>query len=182
MLKYFRVMISRFAICGIVCLCSVLTAGLTGCAGFGYTLGSTLPPNLRSVYVPTFVNRSNEPLLEIEATKAVIQELQRDGSLKVVDKDTADFLLKVALVDCSLKPLRYDRDSGKTTAEYRLEITADIVLSRIQAKEFIVVKRVRGEFDFRPGGDLQSAKRAALPGACRDLAHDVVESVVEYWY
>lgn len=182
MLENFRVMILRLTICGIVCLCCVLTAGLTGCAGFGYTLGSTLPPDLRSVYVPTFINRSSEPFLETEATKAVIQELQKDGSLKVVDKDAADFLLKVVLVNCSLTPLRYDRDSGKTTAEYRLEITADIVLSRIQTKEFIVVKRVRGEFDFRPGGDLQSAKRSALPGACRDLAHDVVESTVEYWY
>ena len=52
-----------------------------GCVGLGYRLGSSLPPDIRSVYVPVFVNRTGEPRVETEATRAAKQEFQRDGTL-----------------------------------------------------------------------------------------------------
>ncbi len=160
----------------------LLVAGLAGCTGMGYTLGSTLPPGARSVQVPTFINHCGEPRLETEATQAVISELQKDGTLEVVDRDTADFVLKVTLVSCDMKPLRYQRDNAKATSEYRVELSADILMTRTSTKNVAITKRVRGEYDFYTGSDMQSAKRIALPGACRDLAHDIVETVTEYWY
>ena len=57
---------------------AALTLLLTGCTG--YRLGSMLPPEIKTVYVPTFANQTTEPLLEMEATDAVIVEFQQDGS------------------------------------------------------------------------------------------------------
>lgn len=157
----------------------VLVIGLSGCVG--YRLGTSLPPGINSVHVPTFVNHCGEPLVETETTKAAIQEFQKDGTLRVADADKADAILEVTLVDYKLEPLRYEKDEAKTTKEYRLKITADIVFKRILTDEILVEKQVEGESTFEPAGDLTSSKRSALPEAAGDLAHDIVESVVEYW-
>jgi hypothetical protein len=158
-------------------LAALAVAG--GCVG--YKLGSTLPPGIESVYVPTFINETGEPFVETETTRAAIQEFQKDGTLRVRDRAVADAILNVTVVEFELEPLRYERDRNKTTDEYRLTLTADVSFARAKDGEVLITRRVKGETDFLPGGDLGSAKRAALPQAARDLAHDIVESVVEYW-
>lgn len=158
-----------------------LAAGLllgSGCTG--YRLGSTLPPGIASVHVPTFVNRTREPQIEGETTRATIQEFQRDGTLKIADSRRADAFLDVALTDYRLQPLRYEKDRAKTTREYRMLLTAELVFKRATG-EVVVRKRVVGEATFEPGSNLPTAKQEALPRAASDLAHRIVESVVEAW-
>jgi hypothetical protein len=150
-----------------------------GCVG--YQLGSTLPPGIESVYVPTFVNETGEPFVEVETTRATIQRFQTDGTLRVRDRAVADAILNVTVVEYTLQPLRYERDNNRTTDEYRVTLTAEISFSRAKDGEVLIARRVKGDADFRPSGDLSSAKRAVLPQAARDLAQDIVESVVEYW-
>lgn len=152
---------------------------LSGCVG--YRLGSTLPPDLRTLHVPPFANKCGEPLIEIETTQATIQDFQKDGTLRIVDADRADAILEVALVKYVLEPLRYEKDRSKTTKEYRLQITADVTLTRAGTNKILTRSQALGETTFLPGSDLTSAKRAALPAAAVDLAHHIVQSVVEYW-
>jgi len=156
--------------------CSMI---LAGCAG--YQLGTTLPPDIKSVHVPRFVNRTGEPLVENETTAATLQEIQRDGSLTIADAGRADTVLEVTLTRYRLEPLRYERDNVRTTREYRLRLTATLVFKRRGSNATLLERTVQGEATFLPQGDLTSAKRNALPEAARDLAHDIVESVVEYW-
>jgi len=152
------------------------------CGGcLGYRLGSTLPPDVRSVHVPTVVNKCGEPLLETEVTRAIVRELHKDGTLRVTSADAADSVLQVTLTDYTLRALRFEKDRIKSAKEYRLKIEARVIFSRTATDKELMNKRVEGEADFPTGGDLTSAKRAALPEAARDLAHDIVESVVEYW-
>ena len=150
-----------------------------GCVG--YRLGSTLPPGINVVHVPTFMNKTTEPRLEIETSQATIRELQRDGTLSVSDLGKCDVVLNVALIGFRLEPLRYERDNSTTTREYRLTITADIKLTNRRTGKVMTHTTVQGEADFVPTGDLSSTKREALPDAAEDLAHDIVESIVEYW-
>jgi hypothetical protein len=149
-----------------------------GCA---YRLGSTLPPGIRTVHIANFVNHSGEPQLEVETTRAVIQEFQKDGTLRVAAADAADLSLTVTLTGFALEPLRYDSDQAKTTSEYRLRITARLQLKRNSTGKEMLDKAVEGETTLQPGADLTSAKVEATPAAAADLAHDIVESVVEYW-
>lgn len=164
-----------FARLAAVCLAAVLT----GCAG--YRLGSTLPKNLRSISVATFVNEAGEPLLETETTSAAIREFQKDGTLQVVGPDSADLILKVTLSDYSLQPIRYDRDREKRTNEYRMIIKAKIDCRVAKSGEILVNKTVAGDTTFSLVGSLSVAKRDALPATAADLAHDIVESIVEVW-
>ena len=171
----------------LVCLTGFVLAGTlgllgSGCAAMGYRLGTTLPPGIKTVYVPTFVNTTSEPQLEAETTGATIAELQKDGNLGVVNERDADSILTVELVEVTQDPLRYERNDVKSADEYRLTITARITFTRRDTgKKLVDGLQVTGKATFDVAGDLATAKRAAIPDAARDLAHNVVESVVEYW-
>ncbi len=161
-------------------LCTALLLN-AGCAALGYRVGTTLPPGIEVVHVPSFVNRTGEPRLELGATQAAIAQIQRDGTLTVGDMDKADVVLQVVLTDFALAPLRYEADTATSTSEYRMTIQADVKLVRRLDKTVMAASSVKGEADFVPTGDLSSAKRDALPQAEADLAHQIVKSVVEFW-
>jgi outer membrane lipopolysaccharide assembly protein LptE/RlpB len=154
---------------------------LQGCVG--YQLGSMLPADIRSVYIPTFANKTAEPLIEFDTTQAAIQAFQRDGSIEVSGgPETADAVLNVTILDYDLAPVGFDRERKTKTDEYRLTLTVSLNLVR-QANQQIVVEspRVQGDYTFTVSGDLTSSKKSALPQAAQDLAHDIVETVVEAW-
>jgi hypothetical protein len=157
-------------------------AAMALCGCVGYRVGSLLPEGIHSVRVPTFVNRTTEPLLELDTTQAAIRELQKDGSLEVAKSDTADAILEVTLTDYALTPLSYDQEKKTKANEYRMTLTAAVVLRKAGSGDILVESpRVQGEATFFVAGDLTSSKKNALPVAARDLAHDIVEKVVESW-
>jgi hypothetical protein len=153
---------------------------VSGCTG--YKLGSNLPPGIRSVAVPAFVNQTGQPALETLTTGATIQEFQKDGSLKVAPREQADSVLEVTLTRYSLTPLRYRENRATTAQEYRLTIRADVILRKSSTKDVVSqTSGVEGYADFETLTDLPSAQRDALPKAAQDLAHRIVKTVVEFW-
>jgi hypothetical protein len=154
--------------------------GLTGCTA--YHLGSNLPPGITSVCVPVFVNQTAEPGLEFETTNAAIEEFQLDGTLRVAPRDQANSLLEVKLTRYALTPLRFRKDQTTTAREYRLTITAKVTLRKLPSNETVVKETtVIGFASFDAPADLPSARRNALPATARNLAHQIVKTVVEYW-
>jgi hypothetical protein len=149
--------------------------------GCGYRLGTSLPEGIRTIHVKPFVNRSKEPDVENRVTQAAISEFIRDGSLRVVDATSADVVLQGVITEYTLFPLEYDEETATTPEEYRLRLTTEIKLERRSTGKTMLESRESGEADFFTRGDLTTAKREALPEASRDLAHDIVEAVVEYW-
>lgn len=156
-----------------------IVASLCGC--MGYRLGTSLPPHMRSIYIPTFVNRTREPNLESATTQATVLEFQTDGTLRVTDKMKADLLLAVVLTGYELKPVSYEEENRKSIAEYRLLITVEMTLSESGSGKTLFEKKLTGDSYVQVGNDLAGSKVVALPSAARDLAHDIVESVVDYW-
>jgi hypothetical protein len=156
-------------------------AMLLGCAS--YQLGSMLPADVKTVYVPTFNNKTGEPMIESESTQATIRELQKDGSLKVVGApEEADTILTVTLTNYQLTPLTYDRNLKTTANQYRLTLTTQVVLTRRTTNQVVSENpSIQGEADFAILGDFTISKKQGLPGAANDLAHNIVESIVESW-
>lgn len=159
----------------------MLAVLLPGCAS--YQLGSMLPDDIKTVYVQTFINKTSEPMIETEATQAAIRELQKDGSLKVVGAPgEADTLLIVTLTNYQLTPLKYETDLKTTADQYRLTLTAQVVLTRRTTDKVVSENpRIQGEADFPIAGDFTTSKKQGLPSAAEDLAHNIVESIVEAW-
>jgi hypothetical protein len=157
-----------------------VAASLSGCAG--YRVGSMLPPDIKTVYVPTFVNKTKEPLIEVDTTAAVIEEIQKDGSLLLADADTADAILDVTLVDFQLQPISFQRDNQTAARQYRLVMVASYVLRRT-ANDTIVSESpaVSGDAVFDLIGDMSSSKLRGIPNTATDLAHKIVEQLVESW-
>jgi len=153
---------------------------LTGCVG--YQLGSMLPKDIQTVYVPTFVNVTNEPFLETEATRAAIREIQRDGSLRIADEGEADSVLYVRITSYELSPLVYEQTDRSRPSQYRAITKADVILQRRSNAEVIARKRgLRGDTTFDFSGDITTAKRNAQPRVATDLAHDIIELIGETW-
>ena len=159
---------------------ALVLLALPGCVG--YRLGSTLPPDVKSIYVKLFVNKCNEPLLEIDTTNATIAEFQKDGTLRIVPKGEADVLLETTLNALTLTPLSYDQTIDATKPnQYRLTLQVSFVLRRAKTREIMNEASVIGESTFMFLGNLNSSKRAAIPAASEDLAKRIVEKVVETW-
>lgn len=161
--------------------CAALAlALLPGCAG--YRLGSMLPPDIKHVHVPTFINKTTEPQLELDTTRFALQEFQKDGSLKLSSAEEADAVLEVRLTDYKLVPLQYDNNRPTAALEYRITLYASIVMTRKRDGKVIAENpRCYGEGTFPVVGDLSSSKRTGLPKAAKDLAHDIVQKVTEVW-
>ena len=148
----------------------------------GYRLGTTLPPDIRSVYVPAFENRTREPQLEAEATQATIREIQRDGTLRLASADDADAILTVVLTAVSEESLRFSRDATDSAEEYRLRIEGEMSLVKRATGERIIDSRnVQGRAVFEFIGDMTSSRQAAIPEASQDLARAIVSAFVEHW-
>lgn len=159
-------------------LAVLLSAG--GCAG--YRLGSTLPADIRTVFVPVFTNETDEPLVENEVTREVIARIQRDGALRIAPEAAADAVLKVSLKRFLFTPLAYASDQRERPNEYRMVVTASFVLYRSATGEVLAEHpAVQGEALVQVVGDLSSSKRFALPDVSRDLARDLTEKILEAW-
>lgn len=160
---------------------------LSGCAG--YQLGSTLPQDIKSVYVPTVVNATQEPLLETRLTPALQSELMTRTDLKLADKATADAKLEVRVREYRLVSIGFvpQKDRTSRSREYRVWMRADATLRNAKTGEVISeALGVRGKATFiiadaNAQGDIRAAKRTALPEACNDLAREIADAVTETW-
>lgn len=153
---------------------------MPGCVG--YQLGSTLPAGLNRVYVPVFVNETDEPLIENDMTRQVIASIQREGSLKVVPEAEADTVLRVSLRKFIFSPVGFSRDQRTRANEYRLIVSASFVFANARTGQVIVEHPAVEGTSLAPiVGDMTTSKRAAMPEASKRLAYDIVEKIVETW-
>ena len=73
-----------------------------------------LPNDVRTVYMPTCVNATSEPLIEMDVTRAILAQIQMDGSLRIASEDTADTVLDVKLTGFDLDPVGYVSGDSST--------------------------------------------------------------------
>jgi outer membrane lipopolysaccharide assembly protein LptE/RlpB len=153
---------------------------LSGCAG--YHLGTMLPADLRTVSMPTCQNETSEPLIEQDVTRAILSQIQSDGSLRVAGADTADAILEVTLIRFWLDPVAYAQGASSTANQYRMSIRAAFVLRR-RSDQSVVVESpgVTGWYDFDFAGDMTTSKAVALRPAAEDLGRRILSRIVQYW-
>ncbi len=151
----------------------------SGC--YNYRVGTTLPANMRTVVVETFANESGEPNLEHELQRALRQEIQREGQLRLVAPELAAIKLNGTILSYSLAPMRYDHDRPKTVAEYRVEIKVRVEAVERATGKPVAKQTVIGDTTLQVGGDLMTARRTALPAATRQAAHEIINVVVSAW-
>ncbi|MCF7848195.1 MAG: hypothetical protein K9M45_05035 [Kiritimatiellales bacterium] len=167
-----------FSVLSIPCLAVVLLFG--GCAG--YELGGTAPEGIKSVHLAPVINKTTEPAIELEVTKALRQRIQFDGRVTIENSKLADAVLEVTMTDYELQALSYDKNKTSRAREYRLIITADSQLkNRETGKVISSINKVYGEATFPFSSDLTGAKRSTLPVAAADLSRFLLDGLLENW-
>jgi outer membrane lipopolysaccharide assembly protein LptE/RlpB len=156
---------------------------LSGC---GYSLvgtgASALPPNVKTVWVPTFVNDTTVVGVEQELTDAVLRELSARGRLRPSrDRSQADAELSGRLTSLSVSPVRFD--SQGLAVEYQVTVTATLVLldrgtekplfaepSFVFRQPYVVPGSSRSYYD---------REREALGALARPFAQSLVTTILE---
>ena len=78
---------------------------LSGC--LGYHIGPAQPYYLQDVHtiaIPTFVNKTLIPRVEVLVTGTVIKQFQQDGTFRIGNGDSADATLKGEIIRISRSP------------------------------------------------------------------------------
>lgn len=161
-----------------------LIFALSGC---GYTQKTTLPRNIKTIYVDTVKNRMSikdvyvyVPGLEMNITNAIIRRLQIDGNLKVVEKDQADAVLEMDLKDFQQEGLRFT--TLEAVEEYRLYIVLSVVLRDGKTGEVLWKEPdFSGETEYFVSDIRAISREEASQRAVEDLARNVVDRIVEDW-
>ena len=97
------------------------TAFLSGC---GYSTKGNLPSHIKSVAVPTFKNKTQEPAVESTITAAVVNAFTTSGKLKVVTVAEADSVLEGEVVGYDVQTVSVDRRIN--VRQYRLVVTLNL--------------------------------------------------------
>ncbi len=86
------------------------------------------PPEITSIAIPTFINQTFEPGIEIPLTQGFLREFIQDRRVKVVDRKEADSILEGVIKSFQIHSVSYDR-SG-TAREYQTMVKLDLTLRK----------------------------------------------------
>jgi hypothetical protein len=157
---------------------------LSSC-GYRFTpVGGVVPEGTRTIAILSFVNGTNEPYVDVEVTKAVVDEFLADGRLKVVSSEAADLVLKGSVIKFDITP------SGYTTANYVQSYTVSIGVNVTveDEKTHKIIWQEKGLSSVFVSsysvtlGDITStkiAKETALKSASRDVASTLRSRLLE---
>ena len=155
---------------------------LSGC---GYhTVGSAahLPPNLRTLAVPTFTTRAQAFHTEFAFTQAVVRELNTRTKYQILplgpadDASAADATLTGTILSQTASPLTYDSSSGQTSS-YLVTITARVVLTARDGHVLYQNDALAYREQYQSTQDLTGFIQEDSP-AVRRLARDFAQSLV----
>jgi outer membrane lipopolysaccharide assembly protein LptE/RlpB len=107
---------------------TLFTILMVGC---GYQLvgkETHVPPGINSLSIPTFINKTFEPGIEIPFTQAFLKEFIRDRRVKVVDRSQADSILEGVIKSFAIYSISYD--PSNYALEYQTTIVIDLTLRR----------------------------------------------------
>ena len=150
---------------------------LSGCAG--YTWGTSVPEEYRTVAVPVFENLTEVSEMGPTITQYTLREFQREGSFKVVRPDDAAIEVQGVIRKMTRLGIAYDRARGMRASEYRYEILVDVTfVDRRKGKVLLESKGLQGETTFLTQNDLLTGQKNAAARIAQDLACQIVNEAL----
>jgi len=161
-----------------------LTSIISGC---GYTQQTVLPRNIKTIHIDTIKNKipvgevyAYHPGLEVDIRNAIVRRLQKDGNLKVVDREAADAILEADLIRFHQEGLRFT--SLESVEEYRLYIILSMrLIDGKKGDEIFSEPEFSGDSEYFVSDVRSIAREEAARQAIDQLAVNVVDRIVEDW-
>jgi len=152
----------------------ICVALLLGC---GYQMvgkETHVPPGLNSVAIPTFINQTFEPGIEVPFTQAFLKEFIQDRRVKVVDRKEADSLLEGVIKSFEIYSVSYDRSGF--AQEYQTNVVMDLTLKKQTGEILWREKDLMERRWFRASSNVlvnETNKAAAIQEAGRFMAERI---------
>ena len=150
-------------------------------AGCGYSVTGSLPPHIRTVAVPIFANRTQEPAVENLITRAVVEAFTTNSGLKVVNPEDASAILEGEIVGYQLQPLAFNQAAD--VREYRLVVTLNLRFRDVRTNTLLLdEKGVQEKADFRATSAVAvniATEQFALRQAATDIGRAIVNLAID---
>lgn len=151
-------------------------------AGCGYALvgrANFLPPEIRTVQVPAFVNRTSRVELEQRVTQAVAEEMVSRGRLQLVtDASDADVILRGVIQSFHITPVSFNEEGRATRYQAVVNAAIELVDHRDEKDEVLWKNE---HYVYRETYEIDSAVLTSFDQetrAIQDIAERFAESVV----
>ena len=150
-------------------------------AGCGYSFSGNLPAHIKTVAVPLFVNRTQEPAVENFITRGVVEAFTTNGMLKVVKRDVADAILEGEIVGYSLQVIALNQAAN--VREYRLVVTLNLRLRDVRRASLLLdEKGFQEKADFQTAQEVSASitrEETALRQAASEIGRAVVNLAID---
>jgi len=163
----------RVTVFGILCAFALLFLG----CGI-YSFSGSLPPHLNTVAVPLFDNKTAEFGIAEEITDTVIDEFNRDGSLKISDRSGADVLLEGSIIRIDDRAGAFTRQ--EEVQDLKIYLTVKVKCTDQVKRQTMWDERVTqfGTYDPATGAD---GRIDAIAEAIEKISEEILNKTVSGW-
>ncbi len=165
-------------------LVALLTLIVSSCGYHATPVGGIVPENTKTIAIPVFINGTNEPYIDIEITKAVVEEFLTDGRLQVVSTESADLVMRGRVIRFDLVPLSYSVDSY--VQQYMINVAVNVSIEETKSRKVLWQERGLSTVFVSSYpvalGDITTtkiAKDGAVKNASKDIASTIRSRVLE---
>jgi hypothetical protein len=160
----------------VLCTLAVL---LAGCAGYHLGPVNGAVAGEKSVEILPFNNQTLEPRLGDAVTQALRERIQADGTYHLDTHGEGDVVVTGVITRYHRFGLSYLNSDVSTTQNYRINITAHVIVRERASGKVLLDKDVTGYALVNVGTDLASSERQASPLLAEDLARNIAELLTE---
>lgn len=155
-----------------------LACVLSGC---GYSFQGTLPSHVKTVAVPIFINRTQQPAVEAVITRAIVDAFATNGRLRVVRPEDADSILEGEVLQYTVGAIAVD--PSLNVQQYRLGVTLNLRMRDVRLNTLLFEQANFSEqADFLVAGSVAqtlSIEAGALQQAATEIARSVVSLALD---
>ncbi len=147
--------------------------------------GDRLPPDIKTIAVPIFVNESIQFRIEQKLAEAVTREfIERTKFHITPNPSAADAVLKGTVKDVRAGVVTFDLNTGRATT-LQIQVTTNIQLVDLHTKKLLFSNpnyTFREEYQVNESTTALFAEdQPALDRLSRDLARTLVTAILENW-
>ncbi|MGA3085370.1 MAG: LPS assembly lipoprotein LptE [Thermodesulfobacteriota bacterium] len=154
---------------------------ISGCGyGFRGTINN-LPPDIKGVYIPPFINETIEPGIDVVFANALIYEFNRSRVLQVVSESTAQAQIIGKIKSAAIDPVIY---ANQTQAlQRRVTVTLEISFRRSDNKKILWQNQGLSRYEIynvtSDPNQTESYKQAAIKKIAQDLSERIHNGILE---
>ena len=171
---------------------------LFGCAY--YSMAGSIPPNIRNVSVPLFVNQTPEFELSEKLTNVIIEQISEQNIIRIVSNPNSDSIINGEIVSVSDGP--YAFNNNEQVSEYRFSIKVKAIWLDVSNDKALFEKDFSsfgtysidsdpssdgidndndGLIDSNDSDEFGDSRELAINVAINKIAVDIVNTVLSTW-